>query len=294
MICKPEDPPLATTGQVDGSGLPLSANLHRPPLSLPNQTISFYLLAEWSRREKKPPKLPDFPCPAAPVDGPAAKVAPNPIDGSEMISIPGGKFWRGCCDGELDEMPFMAVDVKPLAIAKREVTVGQFEKFVAATGYIPRPRGPASATAGATESGRRLRAPTGATPKVPGNPPGPMSPLPRSATRTPRPTATGLKPACPARTNGKRLLAAWPAVVTLGAINGTKRPAVQEKCANGKRRRASRAKSTPLQTNSAHLRTSRPNRYNPFRNEKARSIWRPAGSQKFTSFPLEAGCGVVA
>ena len=132
---KPEDLPLATTGQVDGSGLPLSANLHRPPLSLPNKTISFYLLAEWGRREKNPPKLPAYPYPAAPADAPAAKAETNPIDGSEMISIPGGKFWRGCCDGELDEMPPTAVEVRAFAIGKREITVAQFEKFVAATGY---------------------------------------------------------------------------------------------------------------------------------------------------------------
>jgi sulfatase modifying factor 1 len=132
---KPEDLPLATTGQVDGGGLPISANLHRPPLSLPNNMISYYLLAEWTRREKNPPRLPAYPYPPAPPDGPAAKASTNPIDGSEMLSVPGGKFWRGCCDGELDELPPTAVAVKPFAIGKREVTVGQFEKFVAATGY---------------------------------------------------------------------------------------------------------------------------------------------------------------
>ncbi|MFN8611525.1 MAG: SUMF1/EgtB/PvdO family nonheme iron enzyme [Vulcanimicrobiota bacterium] len=132
---KLEDLPLATTGQVDAGGLPLSANLHRPPLSLPDKTISSYLLAEWSRREKNPPKLPAYPYPPAPQSGPAGKATSNPIDGSEMVAIPEGKFWRGCCDGELDELPPSAIEVKSFVIARREVRVGQFEKFVAATGY---------------------------------------------------------------------------------------------------------------------------------------------------------------
>lgn len=130
-----EDVPLATTGQIDGAGLPISANLHRPPLNLDPKVIAYYLVAEWARREKNPPALPAYPYPPAAAEGGAQKLGPNPVDGSELVYVPGGKFWRGCCDGELDELPPMAVAVAPFSIARREVTVAQYGKFVAATQY---------------------------------------------------------------------------------------------------------------------------------------------------------------
>ena len=130
-----EDLPLATTGQVDASGLPVSANLHRPPVSLAPSIVAYYLMAEWARREKNPPSLPAYPFPPSAAEGPSQKVPDNAVDGSEMVYVPGGKFWRGCCDGELDELPPTPVAVRPFAIAKREVTVAQFGKFVSATQY---------------------------------------------------------------------------------------------------------------------------------------------------------------
>lgn len=124
------DLPVATTGTVDGTGLPLSANLNRPPFSIDPKTVAFYLLAEWSRREKNPPALPTFSYTA--IAGEAGKME------GEFVTIPGGKFWRGCCDGELDEFPPTPVEVAAFSIAKREVTVEQFGRFVAATSYKTR------------------------------------------------------------------------------------------------------------------------------------------------------------
>lgn len=132
---KPADLPLATTGQIDAGGLPITANLHRPPISLTPKIIAYYLLAEWARREKNPPKLPEFAYPASPAEGLAQKPSLNPNDGSEMVQVPGGKFWRGCCDGELDELPPMLVEVKPFFIGKREVSVAQYARFVESSQY---------------------------------------------------------------------------------------------------------------------------------------------------------------
>ncbi len=121
------DLPVATTGTIDSSGLPLSANINRPPLSIDPKTVAYYLLAEWGRREKNPPNLPTFPY--TPISGDSAKLE------GEFLAIPAGKFWRGCCDGELDEFPPTPVEVGPFSIGKREVTVEQYERFVAATQY---------------------------------------------------------------------------------------------------------------------------------------------------------------
>ncbi|MBX3166665.1 MAG: SUMF1/EgtB/PvdO family nonheme iron enzyme [Candidatus Eremiobacteraeota bacterium] len=124
------DLPVATTGTIDRSGLPLSANINRPPLSIDPKTVAYYLLAEWGRREKKPPNLPTFPY--TPLSGDQARAE------GDYVAIPAGKFWRGCCDGELDEFPPTPVEVGAFSIGKREVTVEQFGRFVAATAYKTR------------------------------------------------------------------------------------------------------------------------------------------------------------
>ena len=55
----------------------------------------------------------------------------------EMVLIPGGKFLMGDDgrDGWSDEMPAHRVTVPAFRLGKYEVTVGQFRRFVEATGY---------------------------------------------------------------------------------------------------------------------------------------------------------------
>jgi len=54
-----------------------------------------------------------------------------------MANIPGGTFQMGDLigDGKPNERPVHSVTIKPFKLAKYEVTVGQFGKFIAATGY---------------------------------------------------------------------------------------------------------------------------------------------------------------
>ena len=55
----------------------------------------------------------------------------------EMVSIPGGTFRMGDLSGEgaLAELPAHSVTVPAFRLGKYEVTVGQFRRFVEATGY---------------------------------------------------------------------------------------------------------------------------------------------------------------
>ena len=55
----------------------------------------------------------------------------------EMVSVPGGTFLMGdnVGDGRSDEKPVHRVTVSDFALSKYEVTVGQFRRFVAETGY---------------------------------------------------------------------------------------------------------------------------------------------------------------
>jgi formylglycine-generating enzyme required for sulfatase activity len=55
----------------------------------------------------------------------------------QMVSIPGGTFEMGDTmgDGKPNERPIHRVSVPPFRLGKYEVTVGQFRKFIAATGY---------------------------------------------------------------------------------------------------------------------------------------------------------------
>jgi formylglycine-generating enzyme required for sulfatase activity len=54
----------------------------------------------------------------------------------ETVSIPGGTFWMGRADGPADEQPPHEVTVGPFEMDTTEVTVGQFARFVKATGYV--------------------------------------------------------------------------------------------------------------------------------------------------------------
>lgn len=54
----------------------------------------------------------------------------------EMVQIPGGTFVMGRADGPDDEKPPHEVTVGPFQMDATEVTVGQFARFVKATGYV--------------------------------------------------------------------------------------------------------------------------------------------------------------
>jgi formylglycine-generating enzyme required for sulfatase activity len=57
--------------------------------------------------------------------------------GIEFVKIPGGVFEMGDTfgDGDVDELPVLKVKVETFYLGKTEVTVGQFRRFVDATGY---------------------------------------------------------------------------------------------------------------------------------------------------------------
>lgn len=55
---------------------------------------------------------------------------------TNMVYIPGGKFWMGSVDGQTDEKPVHEAEVEGFWMDKTEVTNEEFEKFVRATGYI--------------------------------------------------------------------------------------------------------------------------------------------------------------
>lgn len=63
----------------------------------------------------------------------------NERDGAAMILIPGGEFTMGASkddpDGRWEEKPPHKIFLSPYYIYKYEVTFGQYEKFVKATGY---------------------------------------------------------------------------------------------------------------------------------------------------------------
>jgi sulfatase modifying factor 1 len=58
-------------------------------------------------------------------------------DHSAMILVPGGKFSMGAEDGDPDEMPAHAVSIDSFYIDLHEVTIGQYKKFMDATGHQP-------------------------------------------------------------------------------------------------------------------------------------------------------------
>ena len=64
---------------------------------------------------------------------------PKPLiverDGAEMVLIPAGEFEMGSNDGDDDERPVHTVYVDAFYMDKYEVTVGQYKKFVQATGH---------------------------------------------------------------------------------------------------------------------------------------------------------------
>lgn len=55
-----------------------------------------------------------------------------------MVKIPGGSFQMGDTTGHglKNELPVHAVNIKAFQLARHEVTVAQFQAFIAATGYV--------------------------------------------------------------------------------------------------------------------------------------------------------------
>lgn len=56
-------------------------------------------------------------------------------DGMPLVMVPGGEFMMGYAGGCYDECPPHKVRLDPYFIDKHEVTNGQFERFIKATGY---------------------------------------------------------------------------------------------------------------------------------------------------------------
>lgn len=126
--------PMASTGELDEQGLPTKANKNRPTLKLPQDVIAYYLINEGGRRIGKGPYPWPYKAPTPPPSN-LPKSRLNAIDGSTLLLIPAGEFWRGSTEGEVDELPPQKVNERPFYLAKTEVTFGQFAKFVSATAY---------------------------------------------------------------------------------------------------------------------------------------------------------------
>lgn len=127
--------PMASTGELDAKGLPTRANKNRPALTLPQDVIAYYLINEGGRRAGKGPYPWPYKAPTAPPTGALAKSRTNATDGSVLLLVPAGEFWRGSTEGEIDELPPQKVACQGLYLGKTEVTFGQFAKFVGASGY---------------------------------------------------------------------------------------------------------------------------------------------------------------
>jgi formylglycine-generating enzyme required for sulfatase activity len=126
--------PLASTGMIDSQGQPTAANKNRPALGLPQEVIAYYLINEWGRRAGRGP----FPWPYKTPEVPPHsmdKSRTNPVDGSVLLLVPPGEFWRGSTEGEVDELPPQKLQSNGFYMGKTEVTFGQYAKFVGATGY---------------------------------------------------------------------------------------------------------------------------------------------------------------
>ena len=88
----------------------------------------------------KPPPKPKPPKPEAPVRKPARPAETSRGAVPEMVRLPGGSFMMGSPEGEAGrasaEGPQHRVSVRPFSISRTEVTVAEFGRFVAATGYV--------------------------------------------------------------------------------------------------------------------------------------------------------------
>ena len=80
------------------------------------------------------PERPKLQLPKEPKPG---QVFVNPVDGSEMVFVPGGTFRMGGV-GKHDGKPEHEVQVAGFWLGKYEVTNEQYEKFLKATGHVGR------------------------------------------------------------------------------------------------------------------------------------------------------------
>jgi len=67
---------------------------------------------------------------------PNPEAAVHPVDGAEMVRLPGGEFSMGSDRFYPEERPVRRVAVDPFWIDRTPVTNRQFEAFVAATGHV--------------------------------------------------------------------------------------------------------------------------------------------------------------
>ena len=67
-----------------------------------------------------------------PTGGVPGQTKLNPVDGAELVFIPGGTFQMGSNDGDDDEKPVHQVTVSGFWMYAKEVTNGQYRKFLAA------------------------------------------------------------------------------------------------------------------------------------------------------------------
>ncbi|MBN1669232.1 MAG: SUMF1/EgtB/PvdO family nonheme iron enzyme, partial [Anaerolineales bacterium] len=63
----------------------------------------------------------------------------SPADGMTQLWVPAGPFEMGSLDGFDDERPVHAVDLDGFWIDQTEVSLAQFERFQAASGYVAAP-----------------------------------------------------------------------------------------------------------------------------------------------------------
>jgi formylglycine-generating enzyme required for sulfatase activity len=61
-------------------------------------------------------------------------------DGAPMVLVPAGEFTMGSNDGSDDEKPVHQVSLDAYYLDKYEVTVGQYAKFLEATGMDALPK----------------------------------------------------------------------------------------------------------------------------------------------------------
>ena len=104
--------------------------------NVPAQTLNATKPTSTAAPQATPPTKPETApssatAPAAPQVAAVAPPALPPIIEPEMVTLPGGKFAMGSND-DPSEKPIHQVDVKPFAIGKFPVTVGQWNQCVAA------------------------------------------------------------------------------------------------------------------------------------------------------------------
>jgi len=102
--------------------------------------LSLLLAGCQSASEANPPapawqSLPEARRPPAPADPERTRELARQAPAEDMVLIPGGAFDMGVANGLDHERPVHRVTVKPFWMDRHEVTVAEFARFVAKTGY---------------------------------------------------------------------------------------------------------------------------------------------------------------